>query len=162
MWGSSQAQIYHMRWFERHLPADGSVRIRSLDMGLVGLSIAGPHSRELLAHLTDEDVSNAGFPFLAHRSMDIAPVPAMINRVTYTGDLGYEIWVTPEYQRRLYAGIKAAGRNSGSSISVCAHCSPAAREELADLVSRAAADLRAVRGWPRPLRRFDEERLHRP
>ena len=45
--------------------------------------------------------------------MDIANVPAMINRVTYTGDLGYEIWVAPEYQRRLYAAIMEAGRDLG-------------------------------------------------
>jgi dimethylglycine dehydrogenase len=48
-----------------------------------------------------------------HRAMDIANVPAMINRVTYTGDLGYEIWVRPEYQRRLYQEIMAAGRDQG-------------------------------------------------
>jgi dimethylglycine dehydrogenase len=113
MWGSSQAQKYHMRWFEQHLPADGSVHVHRYDMSLVGLSIAGPRSRELLQRLTDEDVSNAAFPFMAHRSMDIAHVPALINRVTYTGDLGYEIWVRPEYQRRLYAEIKAAGRDLG-------------------------------------------------
>jgi dimethylglycine dehydrogenase len=113
MWGSSQAQKYHMRWFEQHLPADGSVHVHRYDMSLVGLSIAGPRSRALLQRLTDEDVSNVAFPFMAHRSMDIAHVPALINRVTYTGDLGYEIWVRPKYQRRLYAEIKAAGRELG-------------------------------------------------
>ena len=41
MWGSSQAQKYHMRWFEQHLPADGSVKVQRYDMGLVGLSLAG-------------------------------------------------------------------------------------------------------------------------
>ncbi len=113
IWGSSQAQIYHMRWFEQHLPADGSVRIERFDMRLVGLSIAGPRSRELLARLTDEDVSATGFRFMEHRSMDIANVPAMINRITYTGDLGYEIWVAPEYQRRLFMAIHEAGRDLG-------------------------------------------------
>ena len=113
MWGSSQAQIYHLRWFEAQLPKDGSVRIRRYDMGLVGLSIAGPRSRELLALLCDEDVSGAAFRFMDHRAMDIANVPAMINRVTYTGDLGYEIWVAPEYQRRLYQSIMAAGQSLG-------------------------------------------------
>ena len=49
MWGSSQAQIHHMRWFEGHLPADGSVRIRRFDQGLIGLAIAGPGSRDLLS-----------------------------------------------------------------------------------------------------------------
>jgi dimethylglycine dehydrogenase len=113
MWGSSQAQIYHMRWFESHLPKDGSVRLRRYDMNLVGVSIAGPRSRLLLERLTDEDVSNAALRFMDHRAMDIANVPAMINRVTYTGDLGYEIWVAPEYQRRLYTAIMAAGGDLG-------------------------------------------------
>ena len=102
-----------MRWFERHLPKDGSVTLRRLDLSLVGLSIAGPRSRQLLQRLTDEDVSNQAFRFLDHRSMEVANVPTMINRVTYTGDLGYEIWVTPEYQRRLYSQIMAAGADLG-------------------------------------------------
>jgi dimethylglycine dehydrogenase len=111
MWGSSQAQVYHMRWFEAQQPADGSVRLHRFDMGLVGLSIAGPRSRELLARLTDEDVSAAAFRFMDHRAMDVANCPALVNRVTYTGDLGYEIWVAPEYQRHLYEGIRRAGRD---------------------------------------------------
>jgi dimethylglycine dehydrogenase len=113
MWGSSQAQKYHMRWFEKQLPADGSVRVRRYDMGLVGLSIAGPKARDVLQKLTDADVSAKAFKFLEHRSFDIANVPVMINRVTYTGDLGYEIWVAPEYQRRLYQEIMAAGKDLG-------------------------------------------------
>jgi dimethylglycine dehydrogenase len=113
MWGSSQAQKYHMRWFEQHLPTDGSVKIDRLDMGLVGLSIAGPKSREVLQALTDEDVSNAGFKFMDFREMDVANVRALVNRVTYSGDLGYEIWVKPEYQKRLYEGIMKAGKAHG-------------------------------------------------
>jgi dimethylglycine dehydrogenase len=111
MWGSSQAQIYHMRWFEAHLPLDGSVRVQRIDMGMVGLSIAGPRSRELLARLTDEDVGTAALRFMDHRAMDVANCPTLVNRVTYTGDLGYEIWVAPEYQRRLYDRIRAAGED---------------------------------------------------
>jgi dimethylglycine dehydrogenase len=113
VWGSSQAQVYHMRWFEQHLPQDGSVAVRRLGMNLVGLSIAGPRSRDLLARLTDEDVSNAAFRFMDHRAFDVANTPALVNRVTYTGDLGYEIWVAPEYQRRLYTSIVAAGDGLG-------------------------------------------------
>jgi dimethylglycine dehydrogenase len=109
MWGSSQAQKYHMRWFETHQPTDGSVMIERLDMGLIGLSIAGPKSRDVLQAITDDDVSNAGFKFMDHRSMDVGNVRALVNRVTYTGDLGYEIWVAPEYQRKLYAAIMKAG-----------------------------------------------------
>ncbi len=113
MWGSSQAQIYHMRWFEQHLPKDGSVRIEPLGMKLIGLSIAGPKARELLQRLTDDDVSNAAFKFMDYREMEVATVRAKVNRITYTGDLGYEIWVAPEYQRRLYQSIMDAGADLG-------------------------------------------------
>ncbi len=113
MWGSSQAQKYHMRWFEQHMATDGSVSISRLDMGLVGLSIAGPRSRDVLQAITDEDVSNANFKFMDFREMDVARCAALVNRVTYTGDLGYEIWVKPEYQKRLYEGIMAAGKAHG-------------------------------------------------
>ena len=113
MWGSSQAQVYHMRWFEQHLPRDGSVHIEPLGMKLIGLSIAGPKARELLQRLTDDDVSNAAFRFMDYREMEVATVRAQVNRVTYTGDLGYEIWVAPEYQRRLYQSILDAGADLG-------------------------------------------------
>jgi dimethylglycine dehydrogenase len=113
MWGSSQAQKYHMRWFEKHQPTDGSVHIDRIDMGLIGLSIAGPKSRAVLQALTDEDVSNTAFKFMDHRAMNIANCPTLINRVTYTGDLGYEIWVKPEYQYRLYQEIMKAGKPHG-------------------------------------------------
>ena len=63
--------------------------------------------------LVDADVSNAAFNFMDHRAMDIGNVPGMVNRVTYTGDLGYEIWVAPDYQRRLYQEIMKAGEEFG-------------------------------------------------
>ena len=132
LWGSSQAQKHHLRWFEKHLPDDGSVRIHRFDMGLVGLSIAGPLSRALLQRLTDEDVSAAAFRFMDHRAIEVANMPAMVNRVTYTGDLGYEIWVRPEYQRRLYAEIIAAGREFG----------------LVDFGMRALLSLRLEKNFP--------------
>ena len=132
MWGSSQAQIYHMRWFERHLPADSSVAIRPLGMDLVGLSIAGPKARDVLAKLTDEDVSAEAFRFLDFRETHLAAVPAMVNRVTYTGDLGYEIWVAPEYQRRLYAKVMEAGEEFG----------------IANFGMRALLSLRLEKNWP--------------
>ena len=113
MWGSSQAQIYHMRWFEETLPKDGSVKVEALGMKLIGLSIAGPKARDVLQRLTDDDVSNETFKFMDYREMEIATVPAKVNRVTYTGDLGYEIWVAPEYQRRLFESIMSAGADLG-------------------------------------------------
>ncbi len=113
VWGSSGAQIYHQRWFEQHLPKDGSVRVNRFGQTLVGLSIAGPKSRELLALLADVDVSHAAFPFMSYREMDVAGCPCRVNRVSYTGDLGYEIWMEPCYQRRVYLDIKSLGESLG-------------------------------------------------
>ncbi|MCC5965344.1 MAG: GcvT family protein [Natronohydrobacter sp.] len=113
IWGSLAATKYHMRWFEQHLPQDGSAQIRALGMGLMGLSIAGPKSREVLAALVDQDVSGSAFRFMDYREMDVAGAPCMVNRITYTGDLGYEIWMTPEYQRRVYTAVKEAGAPNG-------------------------------------------------
>ena len=113
IWGSSAAQKYHMRWFEKHLPKDGSVRIHRFDQTLVGLSIAGPKSQALLQKLVDEDVSSKAFRFMDFREMAVGGAPCMVNRITYTGDLGYEIWMQPAYQRLVYKAIKDAGEEFG-------------------------------------------------
>ncbi len=113
IWGSLGASKYHMRWFEQHLPQDGSVTVRRFHMDLVGLSVCGPKARAVLAKLVDTDVSNAAFRFMDFREMDVAAAPCMVNRITYSGDLGYEIWMKPSYQRRVYTAIKAAGAEFG-------------------------------------------------
>ena len=113
MFGSLAATKHHMRWFERHLPADQSVHVRRYDMTLQGLSIAGPKSRDVLSKLVDIDVSNAAFRFMDFREMDVNGAPCMVNRISYTGDLGYEIWMSPDYQRKVYDGLKEAGAEFG-------------------------------------------------
>ncbi len=113
IWGSSAAQVYHMRWFERHLPEDRSVHIHRFDQTLVGLTIAGPNARKVLEKLTDDDVSKEAFRFMDFREMAIGSAPCMVNRISYTGDLGYEIWMQPAYERLVYAAIKQAGAEFG-------------------------------------------------
>ncbi len=107
--GSGIAEEYHMRWFEAHLPEDGSVTVKAEGLGLVGLALAGPKSRDLLARLADHDLSDQAFPFMAISWMDIGMAPALVGRVSYTGDLGYEIWCRPEYQRYLFDVLMDAG-----------------------------------------------------
>jgi dimethylglycine dehydrogenase len=113
IWGSIAAQKYHMRWFEKHMPKDGSVAIRRFGINLVGLSVVGPNSRKVLQKLTDADCSNEAFKFMDIREIDVNGAPAIVNRLTYAGDLGYELWMEPAYQRRIYEGIKAAGEEFG-------------------------------------------------
>ena len=112
IFGSGVAEDYHMRWFEAHLPETG-VAIRPLRAELLGFSIAGPRSRALLQCLVREDVSNKAFPFLSFREMDVGMIPAKVGRITFTGDLGYEIWVGVDYHRALYALLREAGADLG-------------------------------------------------
>jgi dimethylglycine dehydrogenase len=132
VWGSSAAAKYHMRWFEKHLPKDGSVRIHRFDQTLVGLSIAGPKSQALLQKLVDTDISSKAFRFMDFREMAVGGAPCMVNRITYTGDLGYEIWMEPAYERLVYRAIKEAGEEFG----------------IADFGMRALLSMRLEKNFP--------------
>ena len=111
--GSGVAQDYHMRWFMDHLPVDGSVIVKPYGQSLVGLSIAGPNARKLLASLTDTDVSAEAFKFMDIKRIDVAMASALVGRVSFTGDLGFEIWMAPEFQRHIYLALMAAGKELG-------------------------------------------------
>ena len=111
--GSGIAEDYHMRWFRQHLPDDGSVTLTAHGVNLVGLSVAGPKSREVLAALTRDDVSAQGMRFMAIRRMNLGMAPALVGRISFTGDLGYEIWCNPEYQCYLFDQLMKAGEPHG-------------------------------------------------
>ena len=110
--GAGVAENYHMRWWESHLPTDG-VAVRAYGGTLVGLAVAGPKSRKLLSRLVRDDLSNAAFPFISIRRMDVGSVPALVGRISFSGDLGYEIWVEPDYQHALYDSLIEAGQGLG-------------------------------------------------
>ncbi len=111
--GSGIAEEYHMRWFELQLPDDGSVEITPHGTGTVGISIAGPKSRELLAKITDSDVSPQAFRFMDIREMDIGMATCLVDRMSYTGDLGFELWMAPEYQRSVMELLLREGKEFG-------------------------------------------------
>ncbi len=112
MIGSGVAEVFHMRWFERAGIPDNCF-VRPLPGALTGFMIAGPKSRELLQRLVRDDVSNANFRFFAARDMAVGLAPATVVRASYTGDLGYEIWCTPDFQVTLYDELLAAGADLG-------------------------------------------------
>jgi len=111
--GLGMAEVYYMRWWEQHLPADGSVRVEATGLELCGLAIAGPNARKVLAKLTHEDVSASGFRFMAIHRLDVGFAPCLVGRVNFTGDLGYEIWMKPEYQRHVFDALMEAGEEFG-------------------------------------------------
>ena len=109
MFGSGIATRYYQRYFESLLPVDGSVTYRSFGYEMCGLSIAGPKSRELLERVTDSDVSNEAFRFMAFKEIELGWAKVMCGRVTFTGDLGYEFWMPASYQRYCFDLLMEAG-----------------------------------------------------
>jgi len=107
--GSGIADDFYMRYFEANLPKNGSACIESLGLALCGVSIAGPNSRALLEKVVSADVSTTAFRFMDIGEMEIGHAPALVGRVTYTGDLGYEIWVKPDYLRYVWDLLIRAG-----------------------------------------------------
>ena len=109
LFGSQAAEVHHPRWFLAHLPEGSPIRFEVLALSMVGLTVAGPRSRDVLAKLTDTSLASKDFPFMAFRKVDLGMAPVWLSRMTYTGDLGYEIWMRPEHQRYLFDLIWEAG-----------------------------------------------------
>jgi len=110
--GSYYLQEWHLRWFRDRLPRSG-VTIENLSESWLGFSLSGPQSREILARLTREDVSDAALPFLGCRTLDIGLSRAVVARLSLTGELGYEINVPAAHQRALWTALNEAGRDAG-------------------------------------------------
>jgi dimethylglycine dehydrogenase len=111
--GSGIAEDYHMRWFQEHLPKNGSVQILAHGMGYSGLAIAGPRARQLLSAVTAADVSAQAFKFMDVRRIGVGLASALVGRVSYTGDLGYEIWCDPANQVHIFEALMSAGAELG-------------------------------------------------
>ena len=109
LFGSGSMPAITMRLFLQHLPADG-VTLTDRSEDLLGWSISGPDARELLARLTDEDVSNHGMRFRDLREMTVGGVPVIAARLSFTGELGYELYCTGEHHEALRLAVLEAGR----------------------------------------------------
>jgi dimethylglycine dehydrogenase len=100
-------QAIHMRWFEQH--GQDGVSIENISTKRIGFQIAGPKARDVLAACTNADVSHDAFKFLDSREIDLGGLTALVQRVSYTGDLGYEIYVDAADQVALYEILSKAG-----------------------------------------------------
>jgi len=110
--GSGYLQEFHMMWFEQFMDSK-NVRIVNCSNDMSAIAIAGPESRTLLGTLTDEDVDNDSMPFMSVRSLDVGIAPCRVARISFTGELGYEIYVPTIYARSLYDSMVDAGEEYG-------------------------------------------------
>ena len=110
VFGSGAVQEMHRRWFENHLK-NFNVVYKNRSDDFHGLALSGPKSRDLLQKLVRENISNENFKFRDVREMYVAGVPAIVNRISFTGELGYEVYVAPHFQLKLYEEMEAAGKD---------------------------------------------------
>jgi dimethylglycine dehydrogenase len=110
--GSGFAEEFHLRWFSLAEPPT-DVWVRSLASTLCGVSIAGPRARELVQRLVRIDLSNQAFRLFQVAQTAVGFAPALLTRAGFTGELGYEVWTTPDYFATLYDDLWDAGQELG-------------------------------------------------
>jgi len=112
MFGSGMAERYHQRYFTS-VPKPDSVQFVSKTKDMVGFNIAGPKSRALLERLTDADLSNKNWRFMRSKKIRIAGLSVLALRVSFTGDLGWELYADQSDQLALYKALLKAGKDLG-------------------------------------------------
>ncbi|HEX2420381.1 MAG TPA: FAD-dependent oxidoreductase, partial [Acidimicrobiia bacterium] len=100
-------------WFRRHLPDDGSVHMADLTSALVTIGVWGPRARDLVQSLTDHDLSNEAFPYGSTQAVDFGSINARLFRISYVGDLGWEIYLPTEQGLPMWDRLWEAGRDLG-------------------------------------------------
>lgn len=115
MFGSGLAERYHRRYFTdletNGLCKPSSVTFESLTDSMAGFNVAGPAARELLQRLSNQDISNDALSFMRSTSMTVAGIDVLCLRVSFTGDLGFELYCDQADQLALYQALKSAGRD---------------------------------------------------
>jgi glycine cleavage system aminomethyltransferase T/glycine/D-amino acid oxidase-like deaminating enzyme len=102
------------KWLADHLPDDGSAQLADLTSAWSTLGLWGPRARDVLASLASDDVSHEGFPFATCRVLELGPVRVLASRISYVGDLGWELYVPVEQGARLWDLVREAGEPHGT------------------------------------------------
>src|SRR6266545_830726 len=100
---------HDLSWIRQHAPDDGSVGVEDVTSRYACLGIWGPFARDIVQPLTTADLSNKAFPYMRARELDVGPVPCLALRVTYVGELGWELYCPTEFGLRLWDTIWEAG-----------------------------------------------------
>ena len=100
------------RWINSQLPDDGSTNITDISSSLCTIGLWGPHARQLLSAVTEDDIDNASFRYVTAKPINIADIPVLAIRISYVGELGWEIYAPVEYGQRLWDTLWEAGESS--------------------------------------------------
>ena len=100
-------------WMRRHIPDDARATLTDVSSSYAVLSVMGPRSRDLLSRLTDADLSNEAFPFLTSKGIYLGYAPVRASRITYVGELGWELYIPTEFACNVYESIVREGSEFG-------------------------------------------------
>ncbi len=104
---------HDLGWIRGHMPTDGSVEVADVTSAYACLGLWGPRARDILQPLTTSDLSNAGLPYMRAAEIAVVHVPCLAVRVTYVGELGWELYCPTEYGAALWDAIWESGRGHG-------------------------------------------------
>jgi glycine cleavage system aminomethyltransferase T/glycine/D-amino acid oxidase-like deaminating enzyme len=101
------------KWFADHLPADGTAQVADMTSALTTIGLWGPRARQVLAAATRDDISNEGFKFGTCSEIEVGTLSVLASRISYVGDLGWELYVPIEEGLKLWDTLWEAGRPFG-------------------------------------------------
>ena len=105
--------LHDLDWIRSHLPDDRSVSVADVSSGRCCVGMWGPRARDLLSRVCEDDVSDAGFPYMTAKPINIGEVPSLALRISYVGELGWEIYASAEQGLRLWDTLWEAGQPLG-------------------------------------------------
>lgn len=109
----AETESKDFNWLQRHIGPDENCVVTNVTSGIGVMSLMGPRSRELLQSLTPDDVSNAAFPFASSRTIELGYALVRASRITYVGELGWELYVPTEFMLGVYDELVGAGSRFG-------------------------------------------------
>ncbi|MCE2491171.1 MAG: GcvT family protein [Alphaproteobacteria bacterium] len=108
-----ESQVRDVDWLNRHIPDESRATVADVTSAYAVLGVMGPKARDLLSRVTSADLANDAFPFAASREIDIGYTTARATRITYVGELGWELYVPVEFAAGVYDELMAQGQDVG-------------------------------------------------
>ncbi|TMG65515.1 MAG: FAD-dependent oxidoreductase [Chloroflexi bacterium] len=105
--------MHDLSWIRDHAPADGSVEVEDVTSAYACVGLWGPAARSIVQRLTPADIGNQAFPFMTARDIAVGSIPCLALRVTYVGELGWELYCPSEFGLRLWDTVWESGREHG-------------------------------------------------
>ncbi len=111
--GGAETEVRDFNWLSRHIPDDAHAVLTNVSSGMGVISVMGPNSRELLQSLTPNDLSDGAFPFGTSQEIELGYAIVRASRITYVGELGWELYIPTEFMTGVYDEIVSAGAAFG-------------------------------------------------